>query len=99
MAQRFPDVTFMREHDFKKDLLACLIGHDYVFFMVDDNIFVKDFLLKDIIEALNRNHRAIGFSLRLGRNTGYCYMQRRDQSLPPFSDAGEGPAVVRLDVW
>ena len=89
MAQRFPDVTFMREHDFKKDLLACLIGHDYVFFMVDDNIFVKDFLLKDIIEALNRNHRAIGFSLRLGRNTGYCYMQRRDQSLPPFSDAGE----------
>ena len=89
MAKRFPDVKFKREHDFKNDLLECLRGHDHVFFMVDDNIFVKDFLLKDIIGALDRNPRAIGFSLRLGRNTGYCYMQRRDQSLPPFSDVGK----------
>ena len=64
--------------------------------MVDDNIFVKDFLLKEIIEALDRNPRAIGFSLRLGRNTGYCYMQGRDQSLPPFNDAGEEFGEERL---
>ena len=84
MAKRFPDVKFKREHDFKNDLLECLRGHDHVFFMVDDNIFVKDFLLKDIIGALDRNPRAIGFSLRLGRNmvTARC---REGTSLRPNS--------------
>ena len=84
MAEWFPHVTFVRQGDFKKDLLTCLKGHDHVFFMVDDNIFVKDFLTKDIVAALERNPRAIGFSLRLGRNTTYCYMLKKDQPLPAF---------------
>ena len=55
-----------------------------VLFLVDDNIFVRNFYLADIISVLLKNPKAIGFSLRLGRNTQYCYTMRQQQSLPEF---------------
>jgi hypothetical protein len=55
-----------------------------VLFLVDDNIFVRNFYLVEIMSALQQNPQAIGFSLRLGRNTQYCYSLRRQQSLPEF---------------
>ena len=62
----------------------------YVLFLVDDNIFVKPFSLRDVIAALDSEKNAIGFSLRLGKNTSYCYMLSSQQKLPAFESVREG---------
>jgi hypothetical protein len=38
----------------------------------------------NVVDALRSNSDALGFSLRLGKNTTYSYMQDRLQPLPPF---------------
>ncbi len=57
---------------------------EFVLFLVDDNIFVRNFLLADVVDHLVKNPKAIGFSLRLGKNTNYCYAMHRQQALPEF---------------
>jgi glycosyltransferase involved in cell wall biosynthesis len=80
----YPTVDFVREQNFRRDLLVLLKGREYVLFLVDDNVFVRDFTMADIIQALRRHPDAIGFSLRLGRNTTYCYAMNKSQKLPEF---------------
>jgi len=77
-------VTFIRESNFRQDLMSLLSSHQYVLFLVDDNIFIRDFSLADVVESLQSNLDAIGFSLRLGKNTSYCYMLNSEQRLPAF---------------
>jgi hypothetical protein len=55
-----------------------------VLFLVDDNIFISEFRLLDVTEALSSQTGALGFSLRIGKNTTYCYPNRCDQALPKF---------------
>ena len=57
---------------------------NFVLFLVDDNIFIRSFRLDEVVHALTVNLDAIGFSLRLGRNTTRCYTLNRSQSLPNF---------------
>jgi hypothetical protein len=57
---------------------------EYVLFLVDDNIFISEFRLLDVTEALASQTDALGFSLRIGKNTTYCYSNRCDQALPQF---------------
>ena len=40
-----PLVEFIRERDFKNDLLSLLTSPEYILFLVDDNVFVNDFSL------------------------------------------------------
>ncbi len=84
LKHEYPAVDFVRETSFKKDFLAVLSDFQYVLFMVDDNIFVRDFSLVHVTQSLGNNPDAIGFSLRLGKNTNYCYMLNRAQAVPPF---------------
>jgi hypothetical protein len=63
------------------------VPHDYLLFMVDDSIYINDFQLDTIRAALSETPRALGFSLRLGRNTTYCYPSGCKQSLPPFRES------------
>jgi hypothetical protein len=56
----------------------------YVLFLVDDNIFVQPFCLFDVMGALGQQPSALGFSLRLGKNTTYCYTDGCAQALPDF---------------
>jgi hypothetical protein len=55
-----------------------------ILFLVDDNIFVRNFLIQNAVQGLIRNPNALGFSLRLGTNTTYCYSLDKPQSLPVF---------------
>ena len=66
-------VEFIEEEDFRKQLLSNLVSSRYVLFLVDDNIFVRDFHLSEITEALPKIPDALGFSLRLGKNINYNY--------------------------
>ena len=67
----------------------------HVLFLVDDNLFMRDFRLSSIESTLSVNPDALGFSLRLGANTTYCYAKNSVQSLPNFTLAEEG--VLKFD--
>ena len=56
----------------------------YILFCVDDNIFVNKFSISEIVNSLHKTTKAIAFSLRLGKNTKYCYMHNTHQALPEF---------------
>jgi len=100
-------VTFHAERAFRADLLHVLAipestagrsgasRRDLVLFVVDDNLFVRPFSLEQAGAALRRHRRAIGFSLRLGRNTTRSYPLDAAQSLPPFTPVE--PGVLAFD--
>jgi GT2 family glycosyltransferase/Tfp pilus assembly protein PilF len=83
-------IHFLEEHQFHQDLLSVLEGKEYLLFLVDDNIFVADFSLQTCIHLLSDCPEALGVSLRLGKNTTYCYPLDKDQSLPPFETVTSG---------
>lgn len=90
LKKRFSDVTFIEETNFKEQVLAIINGFEHVLFLVDDNLFIKDFCLADVVRSLCDNHDAVGFSLRLGRNTDYCYPLSSRQALPQFRQINSG---------
>ena len=65
-------------------------GPPYVLFLVDDNVFVRPFSLAEALDALAARPRALGFSLRLGTNTTYCYSHDSPQRLPRFTPVAPG---------
>ena len=85
----FCDVCFIEEVNFKEQALSLVSEFEYVLFLVDDNLFVRDFFLADVVEALRINGDALGFSLRLGVNTAYCYAHDIDQNVPAFRQAAD----------
>jgi len=100
------DIEWVEESHFKRDLTRLVIGEKRwwrhlfglvppdeagcLLFMVDDNLFVREFQLSTALEALEKFPRSIGFSLRVGKNTTYCYSNRCDQPLPDFEHAADG---------
>lgn len=67
----------------------------YVLFLVDDNIFVRDFSLNHVVRVLSDQPDALGFSLRLGTNTHYCYTLDRPQAIPNYEELSNG--VMKFD--
>jgi hypothetical protein len=67
----------------------------FVLFLVDDNLFVRPFRLDAAGQSMALCPEAVGFSLRLGRNTTQCYILDRAQSLPDFQSLPSG--VLRYD--
>lgn len=84
LMKEHPAVRFVREQHFKTDVLNLMTGAAYVLFVVDDCLFVRGFRLREVLEQLECLSDAIGFSLRLGRNTAYCYPYDQPQLLPEF---------------
>ncbi len=81
----YPSVTFVEEISFKQQLHALMLSR-YILFLVDDNIFVRDFSLFNTIRGLEHFPTAIGFSLRLGFNTTYCYPLNKNQEIPKLAE-------------
>jgi glycosyltransferase involved in cell wall biosynthesis len=80
----FGFATFVVEENFRQQVIDIIGNCEHILFLVDDDIFVGNFHLRDILKSLSFNPDAIGFSLRLGKNTTYCYMKRTAQALPSF---------------
>lgn len=68
-----------------RKLLPSKICEPYILFLVDDNLFVRDFILADLFEALQCQPTSIGFSLRLGENIKYSYTKDIPLKLPKFT--------------
>ncbi|MBL0174856.1 MAG: glycosyltransferase [Ignavibacteria bacterium] len=90
-------LRFRREKDFRADVRALLAERPFILFVVDDTLFVRPFSLEGTARALASHAQALGFSLRLGRNTRYCYMSGEMQPLPRFRSAGPGCLLFRWD--
>ena len=90
--EEHPEVDFVPEGEFRRDVLLLLRDCDCVLFVVDDTMFVRDFAMSEVVAALHRRPEALGFSLRLGRNTTYCYSMNHAQEAPDF-EAIEGGAL------
>ncbi len=88
-----PSVEFRRETDFRSDVVDSIGQGPYVLFLVDDSLFVSSFHLRDALNLLERDPGCLGFSLRLGRNTTYCYAQDKPQHVPSFDDTA-APLLV-----
>lgn len=84
-----PRIVDVTKINFIKIFLPRVERYAGVLFLVDDNVFVRNFCLADTIDGLMKNPKAIGFSLRLGKNTQYCYSMRQKQSLPEFISLSE----------
>ena len=82
LKSKFANVTFVEETTFRQQVIDITTESPHILFMVDDNIFVRDFRLGDIIDSLTANPDAIGFSLRLGRNTCHNYNRNLTSALP-----------------
>lgn len=90
VAGAFPEVVFVEERDFKRQLEEMLAESDLLLFLVDDSLFVQRFSFASYLGALAAHPDAVGVSLRLGRNTNYCYSLSSPQSLPTFEAVGSG---------
>lgn len=127
LANEYDRVGFIRERDFRQNVLELLVTHaserpsgvcrwsirlgpmlgrlnklcfptdrpSYVLFLVDDNMFVRDFSLREVQAMLEAYPKALGFSLRLGTNTTHCYPVDKPQAVPPVTYLGSG--VIMLD--
>ncbi|MFQ6609676.1 MAG: hypothetical protein ACE5D7_02630, partial [Fidelibacterota bacterium] len=83
-------IHFIKENTFHQDLIQCMDDSENILFLVDDNLFTRDFKLHHYVEALQSRERVIGVSLRLGRNTTYCYPLDQKQSIPIFTPLIQG---------
>ncbi len=80
----YPTAEFIPEADFKADLLSAVAGFEHVLFLVDDALFVRDWDFSVVLKLLRSAPQTLGCSLRLGKNTTYCYSLDKLQALPQF---------------
>jgi hypothetical protein len=95
LSLEYPGVVFQRERHFREDVLALVARARYVAFVVDDALFVREFSVGTVIEQLGEIDAAIGFSLRLGTNTTYCYPMDSQQALPESTTVRPGVLAYR----
>lgn len=74
---------------------TALSSTQHVLFVVDDTLFVRSIPLEAAVDTLQSSPEALGYSLRLGRNTTYSYVLDRPQRPPEFLSIGKG--ILRYD--
>lgn len=89
LKQDFPRISFIKQTNFKQDLLQALENEEYVLFLVDDCVFIRDFSLDKIVGVFKQRAEYIGFSLRLGLNTTYRYPFYGKQTVPVYETIWE----------
>ena len=81
---------YQEETNFQQNVLDLLNGHEQVLFVCDDTIFYKPFNLIDPSKILEKDNDMLGFSLRLGENTDFCYPVQKTQAMPDISKIKKG---------
>ena len=98
------NVDATKETDFQADLIDMVDGYDYVMFVTDDTMFVRDFYLSGFRTTLDIHPDLIGASLRLGYNTKTFYMdgdrgQGRGGGGAGGQQTGQGSQGQALPKW
>lgn len=89
LAREYPDTKFVKEINFKQELLSFLDKKEYVLFVVDDCVFTREYSLQTIHDFLSICGGVLGFSLRLGENTTHCYPLWINNSMPQMQTMGK----------
>lgn len=94
LRSQFPQVDFIRETDFRDQVLSCVQGAETPLFMFgcDDVVFKRPWEPIEVWKAFELLPELLGFSLRLGREIVYCYPANRAMSTPRF--LGTNPFLV-----
>jgi hypothetical protein len=82
LAKEYEQVEFIEEMVFQTNVTMAMMDYKYVMFLTDDTVFTKDFSITEIVTLLDKSKKVLGFSLRLGLNTDYCYPLNKQQKLP-----------------
>ncbi|MBF0227514.1 MAG: glycosyltransferase [Desulfobacterales bacterium] len=80
----FNTIEFIKESNFKRQIISIIGSYRFVLFLVDDNIFVRKFSLIQAVDYLKNEPSVLGFSLRLGKNIKFSYMAEINQTQPFF---------------
>lgn len=91
----YSHINFTEAFNFQRAVFDSCNKSEHVFFIVDDCIFTDYFNIQDITELLSDNRNVLGFSLRLGKNTTYCYPIDKYQTTPTFTN--EKHASLKFD--
>jgi hypothetical protein len=83
-----PDVVFIKEANFKEQVIDLMKRQRYIMFLVDDCIFTRQYSLSTISSFLDICDGVLGFSLRLGYNTKICYPIREENEIPYMQELG-----------
>jgi hypothetical protein len=86
LQSEWKNIQYIEESEFKIDVINAINGYDYTLFLTDDSIFVNRFNLDEITKLLDKNNSILGFSLRLGKNTGYCFSCNMFQDIPDMKE-------------
>jgi hypothetical protein len=86
--QEHPNVQFIKENNFKTDLIETLKKKKYVLFLADDCIFTRKYSIDIISSFLDICDGVLAFSLRLGENTEVCYLIREKNDIPYMQTLG-----------
>lgn len=89
LKEMFKEVIFIEETKLVEQLIEVVAKNEYVLLLVDDTVFTGSFSLLEIETALRENNDALGFSLRLGSNTTYCYNHKSNQRIPVFQQIND----------
>lgn len=91
-------VTFVRETEFRADLLAIVrdSGAPRIVFFTDDGMFLDPF---DLDDATSWDPRTTVFALTKGRGLRHCFITDRAQSLPPFQPSPPGAEELLCWRW
>lgn len=85
----YPDVTWVRESNFRADLLA-LLGSidpdDHLMFLVDDIVFVRRYEGAETLAALRNEPDVLCVSLRLGEDIRWCHPRQAPTTPPDLSN-------------
>lgn len=85
MAKGYSNVFFLKETNFKANLIHCMENHPHTVFFMDDNIFIRPFDFYDEqMDVFNGDHKIACRSLRLNPNLIYCYPAQTKMRSPVF---------------
>jgi hypothetical protein len=84
--QIHPEFSYVKESNFRNDLLSNLNDDEYKMFLVDDIVFIRNFSLNETeVKTFFNRPDILTLSLRLSPHINYCYTQKKSCSLPPFN--------------
>lgn len=86
LRSRFPEASFVRETDFRKQVLNYFesLECDLFMFGSDDEVFKSEWKTSDAARAFQDHDDLLAFSLRLGTELCYCQPQNSPMPKPVF---------------
>lgn len=86
LMEKYPAIKFVTEESFKSDLIKILTGVNgkYISFLVDDNIFIREFTEYSWMGTLDNHPDIMGLSMRLAPHVTYCFAKGVSTGVPNF---------------